>query len=170
MVGYSRAEFSVQPVLTEETVDASVCKSYERGSLVPNRLKTVCVVDDDTSVLKALGRLLSSAGLCMTGFSDPRLFLEHAKEHKVALAIIDVWMPELSGLEVQRLLQTIAPGTPVIIMTARDDPGLDSIAFAQGAVAFFAKPFSDTLLLEAVFRALPETDGDRDVSRRTGGT
>jgi FixJ family two-component response regulator len=170
MVGYSRAEFSVQPVLTEETVDASVCESYERGSLVPNRLKTVCVVDDDTSVLKALGRLLSSAGLCMTGFSDPRLFLEHAKEHKVALAIIDVWMPELSGLEVQRLLQTIAPGTPVIIMTARDDPGLDSIAFAQGAVAFFAKPFSDTLLLEAVFRALPETDGDRDVSRRTGGT
>ena len=170
MVGYSRAEFSVQPVLTEETVDASVFESDERRSLVPNRLKTVCVVDDDTSVLKALGRLLSSAGLCMTGFSDPRLFLEHAKEQKVALVIIDVWMPELSGLEVQRLLQTIAPGTQVIIMTARDDPGLDSIAFAQGAVAFFAKPFSDTLLLEAIFRALPETDGDRDVSRRTGGT
>src|SRR6201997_4957272 len=125
MVGYSRAEFSVQPVLTEETVDASVCKSYERGSLVPNRRKTICVVDDDTSVLKALGRLLSSAGLRMTGFNDPRLFLEHAKEHTVALAIIDVWMPELSGLEVQRLLQTIAPSTPVIIMTARDDPGVD---------------------------------------------
>jgi FixJ family two-component response regulator len=168
MVGYSRAEFSVQPVPNEETVDVSVFESDERRSLVP--LKTVCVVDDDTSVLKALGRLLSSAGLCMTGFSDPRLFLEHAKEHKVALALIDVWMPELSGLEVQRLLQTIAPSTPVIIMTARDDPGLDSIAFAQGAVAFFAKPFSDTLFLEAVLRALPEADGDRDVSHRPGGT
>ena len=90
----------------------------------------------------------------MTGFSDPRLFLEHARDHAVALVIIDVWMPELSGLEVQRLLQTIAPATPVIIMTARDDPGMDRIALAQGAVAFFAKPFSDAVFLEAVLRTL----------------
>ena len=74
--------------------------TYERRSLVPNQPDTICVVDDDTSLLKALGRLLSSEGLRMTGFSNPRLFLEHAKEHKVALVIIDVWMPELSGLEV----------------------------------------------------------------------
>jgi FixJ family two-component response regulator len=91
----------------------------------------------------------------MTGFSDPRLFLEHAKEHKVELVIIDVWMPELSGLEVQRLLQTIAPSTPVIIMTARDDPGMDRIAFTQGAVGFFTNPFNDSAFLEAVLRALP---------------
>src|SRR5258708_8583493 len=91
----------------------------------------------------------------MTGFSDPRLFLEHAKDHQVALVILDVWMPELSGLEVQRLLRTIAPATPVIIMTARDDPGMDRIAFAQGAVAFFAKPFSDVAFLETILRALP---------------
>jgi FixJ family two-component response regulator len=170
MVGYSWAEFSVQPVLTEETVDASVFESGERRSLVPNRLQTICVVDDDTSVLKALGRLLSSAGLCMTGFSDPRLFLEHAKEHEVPLVILDVWMPELSGLEVQRLLQTIAPSTPVIMMTARDDPGMDHIAFTQGAVGFFTKPFNDSAFLDAVLRALPAADGDRDVSRRPGGT
>jgi len=170
MVGYSWAEFSVQPVLTEETVDASVFESDERRSLVPNRLQTICVVDDDTSVLKALGRLLSSAGLCMTGFSDPRLFLEHAKEHEVPLVILDVWMPELSGLEVQRLLQTIAPSTPVIMMTARDDPGMDHIAITQGAVGFFTKPLNDSAFLDAVLRALPAADGDRDVSRRPGGT
>lgn len=132
--------------------------SYERKSLVPDRPETVCVVDDDTSVLKALGRLLCSAGLHTMGFSDPRLFLEHAKDHQVALVIIDVWMPELSGFEVQRLLRTIAPATPVIIMTARDDPGMDRIAFAQGAVAFFAKPFSDSVFLEAVIRALPAVE------------
>lgn len=131
---------------------------YERKSLVPDRPESICVVDDDTSVLKAMGRLLSSAGLRMTGFRDPRLFLEHAKDHQVALVIIDIWMPELSGLEVQRLLQTIAPATPVIIMTARDDPGMDRIAFAQGAIAFFAKPFSDTIFLEVVLRALPEVN------------
>jgi FixJ family two-component response regulator len=136
----------------------SIFENHERKHVVPDRLQTVCVVDDDTSVLKALGRLLGSAGLHAMGFRDPRLFLEHAENHVVALVIIDVWMPELNGLEVQRLLQTIAPGTPVIIMTARDDPGLDSTAFAQGAVAFFAKPFSDTLFLEAVLRTLPEAE------------
>ena len=127
-------------------------------SLVPNLLQTICVVDDDTSLLKALGRLLSSAGLPMTGFNDPRLFLEHAKEHQVALVIIDVWMPELSGLEVQRLLQTIAPSTPVIIMTARDDPGMDRLAFTQGAVGFFTKPFNDSAFLDAVLQALPSLE------------
>jgi FixJ family two-component response regulator len=127
---------------------------YEGNFLVPDWPETVCVVDDDTSVLKALGRLLSSAGLHAMGFKDPRVFLEHAKDHEVALAVIDVWMPELSGLEVQRLLQTIAPATPVIIMTARDDPGMDRIALAGGAVAFFAKPFSDSVFLDAVLRAL----------------
>jgi FixJ family two-component response regulator len=91
----------------------------------------------------------------MTGFSNPRLFLEHAKEQNVALVVIDVWMPEMSGLEVQRLLQTIAPSTPVIIMTARDDPGVDRIAFTQGAIGFFTKPFNDSAFLEVVLRALP---------------
>lgn len=131
---------------------------YERKSLVADRSETVCVVDDDTSVLKAMGRLLSSAGLRMISFNHPRLFLEHAKDHQVALVVIDVWMPDLSGLEVQRLLQTIAPSTPVIIMTARDDPGMDRIAFAQGAVGFFAKPFNDSAFLEAVLQALPSLE------------
>ena len=135
-----------------------------------DRPKPACVVDDDTSVLKALGCLLSSAGLHVMRLKDSRVFLEHAKDHEIALVVIEVWMPELSGLEVQRLLHTIAADTPVIIMTARDDPGMDRIAFAQGAVAFFAKPFSDTLFLEAVLRALPEADGDRDDSHRPGGT
>jgi len=144
-------------VSRQKTVAESFLE-YERKSLVPDLSQIVCVIDDDTSVLKAMGRLLSSAGLRMTGFRDPRLFLEHAKDHQVALVIIDIWMPELSGLEVQRLLQTIAPATPVIIMTARDDPGMDRIAFAQGAIAFFAKPFSDTIFLEVVLRALPEVN------------
>jgi FixJ family two-component response regulator len=64
-------------------------------------------------------------------------------------------MPELNGLEVQRLFHDIAPTTPVIMMTGRDDSGIDSIALAQGAVAFFTKPFDDTAFLEAIHAALP---------------
>jgi two-component system, LuxR family, response regulator FixJ len=113
------------------------------------------MVDDDMSVLKALGRLLNSAGLQMLPFNDPRLFLEHARNYPVAIAIIDVWMPQLNGLEVQRLLVDMVPATPVIMMTAMDNPGAERVAFAQGAVAFFAKPFDDAAFLGAVLRALP---------------
>jgi FixJ family two-component response regulator len=119
----------------------------------------ICVVDDDMSVLKALGRLLRSSGLQMLPFNDPRLFLEHVRNHPIALAIIDLWMQHLNGFEVQRLLLDMAPATPVIIMTAQDDPGTDRLAFAQGAVAFFPKPFDDASFLEAVLRALPAADG-----------
>ncbi|HEX3445071.1 MAG TPA: response regulator [Chthoniobacterales bacterium] len=122
---------------------------------VPNQPESICVVDDDASVLKALRRLLHSAGLPMIPFADPRLFLEHAKDHVVALAIIDVWMPELNGLEVQRLFHDLAPNTPVILMTGRDEPGIESIALAQGAVAFLTKPFDDTVFLETIHAALP---------------
>ena len=59
----------------------------------------------------------------MMPFNNPRLFLEHAQNHVISLAIIDVWMPELNGLEVQRLLHNMAPATRVIMMTGRDDPG-----------------------------------------------
>ena len=122
---------------------------------MPDQPETICVVDDEAAVLKALGRLLRSVGLQVMPFDNPRLFLEHAEKHTIALAIIDVWMPGLSGLEVQRQLHHIAPATPVIIMTGRDDPGMDSLAFAQGARAFFTKPFPDAALLEAIRAALP---------------
>ena len=96
-----------------------------------------------------------AAGLPMIPFDDPRLFLEHVKDNLIALAVIDVWMPQLNGLEVQRRFHDIAPNTPVIMMTGRDDPGIDSIALAQGAVAFLTKPFDDTTFLEAIHAALP---------------
>jgi FixJ family two-component response regulator len=108
---------------------------------MPERSEMISVVDDDMSVLKALGRLLGSAGLKTLLFNDPRLFLEHVRNHPVALAILDVSMPQINGLEVQRLLHDMAPATPVIMMTALDNPEADRLAFVQGAVAFFAKPF-----------------------------
>ncbi len=122
---------------------------------MPDQPEIICVVDDDAAVLKALGRLLRSAGLQIMPFDNPRLLLEHAENHTIALAIIDVWMPELNGLEVQRQLHHMAPATPIIVMTGRDDPGMDRVAFAQGARAFLTKPFADAAFLEAIRTALP---------------
>jgi two-component system response regulator FixJ len=114
----------------------------------------VCLLDDDPSVLKGLGRLFSSADLDAKMFSDPGEFLCYAKTHRPVVALLDVCMPQMSGLEVQSQLRTISPSTRVIIFTGKDDPLVRSTALNAGALAFFTKPFNDEELLTAVRLAL----------------
>jgi FixJ family two-component response regulator len=114
----------------------------------------VCLLDDDPSVLKAVGRLLSSAGWCVKQFSEPDEFLVYAKIHRVPVAVIDVWMPLMNGLEVQSRLRELSPTTRVIIFTGKDDPRVRSTALNEGASAFLTKPFDDDELLTAVRLAL----------------
>jgi len=114
----------------------------------------VCLLDDDPSVLKGLGRLFSSADLDAKTFDDPREFLRYAQTHRPAVALIDVCMPQMSGLEVQSQLGRISPSTRVIIFTGKDDPLVRSSAFNAGASAFLTKPFDDEELLTAVRLAL----------------
>ena len=99
----------------------------------------VFLLDDDRSVLKATSRLLDSVGWRVNAFADPNAFLEHAATHCPELAIIDILMPEMSGLEVQTRLRRISPGTRVIMLTARDDPSVRRMAMNAGASAFFIK-------------------------------
>jgi two-component system response regulator HydG len=114
----------------------------------------ICLLDDDPSVLKAVARLISSAGWQAQQFSDPDKFLEYAKIHRAPVAVIDVWMPIMSGLEVQSRLQEVSPSTRVIIFTGKDDPLVRSTALNAGASAFLTKPFDDEELLTAVRLAL----------------
>jgi FixJ family two-component response regulator len=128
----------------------------EQDSTVSTQPETIiCVLDDDASVLKAMRRLLRSAGFETLGFNEAQAFLKHAETNAISLAILDIWMPDINGLEVQRRLLEVAPTTPVIIMTGRDTPVMRSLAVAQGAVAFFAKPFADEALLRTIRAALP---------------
>src|ERR1051325_1490794 len=99
----------------------------------------VFLLDDDRSVLKATSRLLDSIGWRVNAFADPNAFLEHAATYCPELAIIDILMPEMSGLEVQTRLRRISPGTRVIRLTARDDPSVRRMAMNAGASAFFIK-------------------------------
>jgi FixJ family two-component response regulator len=114
----------------------------------------VCLLDDDPSVLKGLGRLFSSADLNAKTFGDPGEFLRYAKTHRPAVALIDVCMPLMSGLEVQSRLGKISPSTRVIIFTGKDDPLVRSTALNAGASAFLTKPFDDEELLTAIRLAL----------------
>src|SRR6266568_271806 len=78
----------------------------------------ICLIDDDLSMLKALDRLLSSVGLQAQLFSEPLAFLSYVTCNSVALAVIDIWMSGMSGLQVQKKLQAVLPKTRVIVITA----------------------------------------------------
>jgi len=115
------------------------------------------LLDDDPSVLKGLSRLLASANLQAKTFGNPEEFLSYAQTHRPAVALIDVCMPQMSGLEVQSRLRTISPSTRVVIFTGKDDPLVRSIALDTGASAFLTKPFDNEEFLTAVRLALTGT-------------
>jgi FixJ family two-component response regulator len=105
-------------------------------------------------MLKALDRLLSSVGLKAQLFSQPLDFLSFVICNSVALAVIDIWMAGMNGLEVQTKLQAVSPNTRVIISTADDHDSARNAAIQAGAIAFFVKPFDEEVFLVAVRQAL----------------
>ena len=111
-----------------------------RQGPVAKSASTVWLLDDDPSVLKANGRLLASAGWEVERFIEPDAFLRHAEIHHPRVVVIDMWMPRMNGLEVQRRLSGISPSTRVIVLTANDDRIVRWKALAAGAAAFFIKP------------------------------
>jgi FixJ family two-component response regulator len=115
---------------------------------------TVCVVDDDPSMLKALERLLLSAGFSARFFREPLGFLRYAKSNPVRVALIDIWLPRMSGLELMKELHAISPQTGVIVVTADDEESVRSVAMQNGAIAFFAKPFDNDTFLDAIRQAM----------------
>lgn len=111
---------------------------------------TVCLLDDDPSVLRSTSRLLDSAGWEAECFTDPITFLEHATLHTPHVAVIDILMPEMNGLEVQALLRRISPFTRVIVLTSKDDPSVRSSAMRAGASAFFVKGVASEKFLAGI--------------------
>ena len=100
----------------------------------------VYLLDDDASILKATRRLLDSAGWNnLETFTDPIAFLQRAAMHRPELAVIDMLMPVMNGLEVQTRLRGVSPSTRVIVLTGNDDPSMRRIAMNAGASAFFVK-------------------------------
>ena len=114
----------------------------------------VCLVDDDLSVLKSIERLLASDGLSVRGFNKPKEFLSHVQAHSVPVAILDIWMEEMGGLELRAQLFGLSPGTRVIIITGREDQSAKLAALQSGVIAFFTKPFDGDQFLNAVRGAL----------------
>jgi FixJ family two-component response regulator len=124
------------------------------GSLLsaPNR-DGIWLLDDDASMLKALGRLLTSAGFSVEKFSHPSDFLSNLEHDRCRVAVLDVWMPDMNGLEVQTRLRRESPKTRIIFITGRDDPSIRQTALDAGAFGFLAKPFEDETLVQLIHKA-----------------
>jgi two-component system response regulator FixJ len=117
----------------------------------------VCVVDDDLSVLKSMHYLLASEGFKVRTFNKAADFLAHASTHDVPVVVTDIWMDQVTGLEVLARLCAISPKTRVIVITAREDLAARATAMAIGPVAFFMKPFNDEKFIAAVRDALSKS-------------
>ncbi len=114
---------------------------------------SICVLDDDLSMLKALDRLLKSEGFEVEKFSHPADFLSNVGRAPCRVAILDVWMPDMNGLEVQAILRNKSPETRIIFISGRDDPSVRQAAFEAGAFGFLSKPFDDEAFLQLVCKA-----------------
>ena len=117
----------------------------------------VCIVDDDPSVLKSIRFLLASEGFKVRPFNKAEDFLAHAGAHHVPVVVTDIWMDQVTGLELLARLCAISPRTKVIVITAREDLAARATAMAIGPVAFFMKPFNDEKFIAAVRDALRQT-------------
>jgi FixJ family two-component response regulator len=114
----------------------------------------VFVVDDDSSMREALTDLITSVGLLVEAFKSAREFLEHMRYDTPACLVLDVRLPGLSGLDLQRELARIEAPIPIIFITGHGDIPMSVRAMKEGAVEFLAKPFRDQDLLDAIQHAL----------------
>jgi FixJ family two-component response regulator len=117
----------------------------------------IAIIDDDESVCRALRRLVRSLAMDAETFSSGQQFLdllEAMPSFQPDCLILDVQMPGLNGLHVQRLLAANARALPVIFITAHDELGVRENALAAGAVAFLRKPFDDLLMVRTLNEAL----------------
>ncbi len=123
---------------------------------MPDVIPMIAIVDDDASVRRAVHRLLRSFGLRAESFhSGESLLVALASAQRFDCAVMDVQMPGVNGLEVQRRLAIEGIALPLVFVTAHQDEGIAERAIAAGAIGFLQKPFTDRSLIELIRRALP---------------
>jgi FixJ family two-component response regulator len=123
--------------------------------------RTVFIVDDDADVRAAMRRLLKAVGLQAEVFPNAQDFLKRKIPDGPSCLVLDMRMPGMSGLDVQRRLIEASVSIPIIFITAHADIPMTVTAMKSGAVEFLTKPFRDQELLDAVEQAL-----QRDQVRR----
>ena len=117
---------------------------------------TVFIVDDDSSVLKGLSRLMKSVELNEETYSSAQDFLDSYNPEQPGCLLIDMRMPGISGLELQEILQSMNILIPTIIITGYGEVTDAVQAMKNGAIDFIEKPFKGQYLLDQVHKAIAE--------------
>ena len=130
--------------------------------MVPSEQPIVHVIDDDASMRSAIEDLLHSVGLQVRLYASPQEFLDAPRPDAPGCLVLDVRLPELSGLDFQKRLAGTAMELPIVFITGHGDIPMSVRAMKAGAVEFLAKPFRDQDLLDAIQAAVA-----RDRTRRT---
>ena len=115
---------------------------------------TVYLVDDDASVCQSLARLMKAVGYRARAFSSSDEFLRHYRDEGPACLVLDMHLPGMTGLELQRTLTVAHRSLPIVFITGHGDVPTSVQAMKGGAVDFLPKPFLDADLLKAVGQAL----------------
>ena len=114
----------------------------------------VYIVEDDCSMRRALERLVQAAGFETQSFGSGGEFLASGHGSRPACVVLDLRLPDMHGLEVQRRLARTDPSLMVVVVTSYEDELTRREALGAGAISFLSKPFDDRILLEAIGRAL----------------
>ncbi len=114
----------------------------------------VALVDDDASVRRALRRLLLASGMEVQDYASGADFLDSLARRTPDCLVLDLQMPGMTGLDIQRRLAHDGVKLPTVIITAHDEPGARLRCVNAGAAAYLTKPLSVEILLEAIRRAL----------------
>ena len=110
----------------------------------------IFIIDDDASVLRALGRVMKSAGLHFESFSSVEDFLSGAALDATGCVIADMTLRGMSGLELKKVLNAAHSELPVIFLTADDTSEMRAAASEAGATGYFRKPVDTQALLDAI--------------------
>jgi FixJ family two-component response regulator len=133
---------------------------------MPDIPALIAIVDDDPSVRRALHRLVRSFGLRAESFhSGEDLLRALASSHRFGCAVLDMQMPGMNWLEVQRRLALEEIALPLVFITAHEEAGIAARAIGAGAIGVLQKPFSDQSLIELIRCALER--GNRPGDRTT---
>jgi FixJ family two-component response regulator len=121
---------------------------------MPEKTPIVFIVDDDASVREGLGSLIRSAGLTVESFASAREFLARSREDLPSCLVLDIRLPGLSGLDLQKRMAEVNIEIPIVFITGHGDVPTSVRAMKAGAVEFLTKPFRDRDLLDAVQQAI----------------
>jgi len=119
----------------------------------------VGIVDDDESVRIAIRSLLRSLGFKVETFGSAEDLLGSARLDDIACLIVDLSLPGMSGVDLQRQLLAAKRELPMVFISAHDDPVAQQQALTAGALAFLRKPFSEKALIDAIRSGLSHAEG-----------